>query len=34
MSERQRLSRDWLAVIIALVAVAMVKLGVIDGVQW
>ena len=34
MREREQLTREWLAVIIALVAVALVKLGVIDGVQW
>jgi hypothetical protein len=28
------LSRDWLAVIVALIAVALVKLGIIAGVQW
>lgn len=28
------LSRDWLAVIVALVAVALIKLGVIGGVSW
>ena len=28
------LSRDWLAVIIALAAVGLIKLGVIDGVRW
>jgi hypothetical protein len=28
------LSRDWLAVIIALFAVGLIKLGVIDGVRW
>jgi hypothetical protein len=27
-------SRDWLAVIIALVAVVLVKLGIIEGVAW
>ena len=28
------ISRDWLAVVLALVAVILVKLGVIQGVQW
>jgi hypothetical protein len=28
------LSRDWLAVILALLAVGLVKLGVISGVAW
>ena len=28
------LSRDWLAVIIALLAVVLIKLGVIEGVAW
>jgi hypothetical protein len=28
------LSRDWLAVILALFAVALIKLGVIDRVPW
>jgi len=27
-------SRDWLAVIVALLAVVLVKLGIIDGVAW
>ena len=27
-------SRDWLAVLLALVTVVLVKLGVISGVQW
>ncbi len=29
-----RLSRDWLAVIVAALAVALVKLGVVAGVPW
>lgn len=28
------ISRDWLAVIVALAAVVLVKLGVIAGVRW
>ena len=28
------LSRDWLAVIVALVAVLLIKLGIIEGVTW
>ena len=27
-------SRDWLAVIVALVAVLLIKLGIIEGVSW
>ena len=27
-------SRDWLAVIVAMVAVVLVKLGIIEGVAW
>ena len=28
------LSRDWLAVILALIGIALIKVGVIDGVPW
>ena len=31
---RFSMSRDWLAVLLALVAVLLVKLGVIEGVPW
>jgi len=31
---RFSISRDWLAVLLALVAVALVKLGVLQGVPW
>ena len=31
---RFSISRDWLAVLLALVAVALVKLGVLEGVPW
>jgi hypothetical protein len=31
---RLLLTRDWLAVIVALLAVVLVKLGVIEGVAW
>jgi hypothetical protein len=31
---RYSISRDWLAVLLALVAVILVKLGVIEGVPW
>jgi hypothetical protein len=31
---RLSISRDWLAVLLALAAVVLVKLGVIDGVPW
>jgi hypothetical protein len=31
---RQLLTRDWLAVIVALLGVVLVKLGVIEGVAW
>jgi hypothetical protein len=31
---RFSMSRDWLAVLLALLAVVLVKLGVIDGVPW
>jgi hypothetical protein len=29
-----QLSRDWLAVLLAFAAVALVKLGIIEGVRW
>ena len=28
------LSRDWLAVLLALLAVLLIKLGIVPGVQW
>jgi hypothetical protein len=28
------LSRDWLAVLLALVAVLLIKLGILSGVRW
>jgi hypothetical protein len=31
---RITMSRDWLAVLLALLAVVLVKLGVVDGVPW
>ena len=31
---RLSISRDWLAVLLALLAVVLVKLGVIEGVPW
>jgi len=31
---RFSISRDWLAVLLALVAVALVKLGMLQGVPW
>jgi hypothetical protein len=31
---RLSISRDWLAVLLALLAVVLVKLGVLEGVPW
>jgi hypothetical protein len=31
---KQLFSRDWLAVIVALLGVLLVKLGIIEGVAW
>jgi hypothetical protein len=32
--ERSRISLDWVAVLVALAAIALVKLGLIEGVPW
>jgi hypothetical protein len=31
---RVSMSRDWLAVLLALIAVVLVKLGVLEGIPW